>query len=170
MAPSLALPTSLLYLLVHHARFILFRWWFPQRQPAFWYAVKNTYVYSNAWYDVTNSILPWLFDYYSLVVPHGGEEDPLWHDTQRETTAAVCDRGYALLEWLHVRPETEIVLSAHSSILFTLLNAVITPETPGEGLAQWFLTGEMRSVRLHVEEVKDAAAGDDDKSKKAKYC
>lgn len=106
---------------------------------------------------------------YSLVVPHG-EEDPLWHDTQRETTAAVCDRGYALLEWLHARPETEIVLSAHSSILFTLLNAVITPETPGEGLAQWFLTGEMRSVRLHVEEVKDAAAGDDDKSKKAKYC
>ena len=128
------------------------------------------HVYSNA--GITSLIVfyrGYLIDY-SLVVPHG-KEDPLWHDTQLETTAAVYrDRGYALLEWLHSRPETEIVLPAHSSILFTLLNAVITPETPGEGLAQWFLTGEMRSVRLHVEEVKDAAAGDDDKSKKAKYC
>eukprot|EP01047_Picozoa_sp_COSAG01_P075258 COSAG01_NODE_12842_length_1677_cov_3.245247_1_plen_294_part_00 len=96
---------------------------------------------------------------YSLVEPLG-EEDPLWHDTQRESTTEVCDRGYALLEWLHARPETDIALSSHSSILFTLLNAVMTPETPGKGLAQWFLTGEMRSVQLHVEEVDCATASE----------
>ena len=50
------------------------------------------------------------------------------------------------------------MLSAHSSILFTLLNAVMSPgeaegaDRPGEGSRSWFLTGEMRSVRLRFED------------------
>ena len=34
-----------------------------------------------------------------------GEEDPLWHPTEREPTKAVCDRAYDFLLWLRARPE-----------------------------------------------------------------
>ena len=93
--------------------------------------------------------------------------DPLWHPTQRESMKDVCERAYDLLCWLRARPEKEIVLSAHSSILFTTLNAVINPHDaggqPGEGLFSWFLTGEMRSVRLCFTDRENAH-----KSKRAK--
>ena len=42
----------------------------------------------------------------------------------------------------------EIAVAAHSCILFTLINAILGPPAPGEGIASWMRTGEMRSLRV----------------------
>ena len=56
---------------------------------------------------------------------------------------------------LAARVYREIVVAAHSCILFTLINAILGPPTPGEGVAAWMRTGEMRSLRVAFSEGPD---------------
>jgi broad specificity phosphatase PhoE len=78
------------------------------------------------------------------------ETDELWHPTEREPHAAVCERAHRLLLWLRARKEREVALATHSAFLFMLLNAVVTADgmAEGEGTRSWFETGEMRTVCL----------------------
>ena len=76
----------------------------------------------------------------------------LWLTTRgpsEETPAEMAQRAYDFLLWLRARPETEIVVSSHSAWLFSAFNAVMRCDPPE--LAEWFHTGEMRSVRISFE-------------------
>ncbi len=77
------------------------------------------------------------------------EEDPYWNAAERETSAGVAARAYEFMLWLRTRPEREIAVVSHSSFLFTLLNAVVECE---DGLAEWFMTGELRTVAISFED------------------
>ncbi|KAJ1629357.1 histidine phosphatase superfamily [Pavlovales sp. CCMP2436] len=81
-----------------------------------------------------------------------GEADPLWNETKREPYAALCARARAFFEWLGQRPEREVAVVGHSAWLFTVLNAVLAVEGEaaphGEGARRWFLTGELRTLRV----------------------
>jgi broad specificity phosphatase PhoE len=71
------------------------------------------------------------------------EEDPLWTD-ERESSLALSNRTYSFLLWLRERTEKEVVVVSHSAWLFSLLNTSVECLDPV--LAEWFLTGELRSV------------------------
>ena len=64
----------------------------------------------------------------------------------RETKEHLAGRGAELLEFLKGRPETHVVVAAHSAFLLTLLNAVLEVENDDD--ASWFDTGEMRTFIL----------------------
>ena len=53
---------------------------------------------------------------------------------------------YRCSEFLRARPETHVVVAAHSAFLLTLLNAVLEVEVDDD--ASWFDTGEMRTFVL----------------------
>jgi len=79
---------------------------------------------------------------YSLIT---SEEDPFWGDGQeRESYENLACRACDLLEWLAARPEKQMVLAAHSAILFALLN--VPMEAEDEQATGWLATGEMRSI------------------------
>lgn len=81
------------------------------------------------------------------------DDDPLWHDTEREAPAAVCARARRLLDWIAQRGDSEVVIVSHSAFLFMLLNVVVetVEDIPGgEGPRSWFETGEMRTVHVQV--------------------
>ena len=81
------------------------------------------------------------------------EEDPFWGDgTMREDHAHLAARAAELVDIIRARPERHIVVAAHSTILLTLLNAVlvITGDT-AEADTSWFSTGEMRTYLLRWE-------------------
>lgn len=77
---------------------------------------------------------------YSLITE---EDDPLWHDTQRETKASIATRAANFLSFLRQRPENNVLVATHSGFLLTLLNAVLIVDDPDASL--WFATGECRS-------------------------
>jgi hypothetical protein len=99
------------------------------------------------------------------------EEDPYWGDgTEREPLSSVAARAAELMEFVRSRPETHIVIAAHSVILAALMNSVmVMPEEDGassfssssfpseqqqeeeEADTGWFETGEMRSFLLSWE-------------------
>jgi broad specificity phosphatase PhoE len=77
------------------------------------------------------------------------EEDVLWesYGYKRETLLEKSERIYDFLtEFVMKRPEKEIAIVCHSAYLFTLLNAVMDIEE--EDLRYWFLTSEVRSVKV----------------------
>eukprot|EP00746_Dinoflagellata_sp_MGD_P054572 gnl/MRDRNA2_/MRDRNA2_238843_c0_seq1.p1 gnl/MRDRNA2_/MRDRNA2_238843_c0~~gnl/MRDRNA2_/MRDRNA2_238843_c0_seq1.p1 ORF type:complete len:348 (+),score=58.52 gnl/MRDRNA2_/MRDRNA2_238843_c0_seq1:3-1046(+) len=82
------------------------------------------------------------------------EDDPLYSDTVPETWRQCSDRGFKFLLWLRDRPETEIAVATHSAWLFVLLNTAIECTDPK--LADWFLTGELRSMVLEFVDVNQA--------------
>lgn len=77
-------------------------------------------------------------------------EDVLWEaygNDRRESLLEKSDRIYDFLtEFVAKRPEKEIAIVCHSAYLFTLLNAVMDIEE--EDLRYWFLTSEVRSMKL----------------------
>jgi broad specificity phosphatase PhoE len=76
-------------------------------------------------------------------------EDVLWEEygDRRETLAEKSERIYRFLtEYVRSRPEKEIAVVCHSAYLFTLLNAVMDIEE--EELRSWFLTSEVRSLKV----------------------
>ena len=81
------------------------------------------------------------------------EADVLWEeygDERRETVLEKSERIYKFLtEYVMNRPEREIAIVCHSAYLFTLLNAVMDVED--EELRSWFLTSEVRSLRMEFE-------------------
>lgn len=76
------------------------------------------------------------------------DEDDLWdaYGDRRETLLEKSARAYDFLQFVMERPESEIAICSHSAYLFTLLNAVMDIED--EDLRSWFLTGEVRSLRV----------------------
>lgn len=77
------------------------------------------------------------------------DEDVLWegYGDRRETLLEKSERIYNFLtEYVRSRPEEEIAIVCHSAYLFTLLNAVMDIED--EELRSWFLTSEVRSLRM----------------------
>ena len=73
------------------------------------------------------------------------EEDPIFSETQRESKEQVGERIYLFMEWLSNRKEADIAIASHSGWLQTVFNGIV--ECEGD-LKKWFMTGEMRSVRL----------------------
>ena len=77
------------------------------------------------------------------------KEDVLWErfHGRRETLQEQSDRIYDFLtEFVANRPEREIAIVCHSAYLFTMLNAVM--EVEDEALRSWFLTSEVRSIKV----------------------
>lgn len=86
------------------------------------------------------------------------ETDEAFSFEKRESARAVSDRGYEFLLWLkHATPYDNVVVATHSAWLFTLLNTVIRCD--GD-LANWFLTGELRSIIVSYEETESDADAD----------
>ena len=81
------------------------------------------------------------------------DEDVLWDEygtTRRETLLEKSERIYEfLVDFVQEREEKEIAIVCHSAYLFTLLNAVMDIEE--EDLRYWFLTSEVRSMRVRFE-------------------
>jgi len=80
------------------------------------------------------------------------DKDFLWNTNgnRREPLLEKVDRIYDFLtEYVMKRDEREIAVFTHSAYLFTMLNAVVSIEE--EALRTWFLTSEVRSLRLRFE-------------------
>lgn len=80
------------------------------------------------------------------------DEDILWdnYGDRRETLLEKSERIYDFLAtYVKNRPEKEIAIVCHSAYLFTLLNAVMDIEE--EDLRFWFLTSEVRSMKVTFE-------------------
>mmetsp|Transcript_11375 Transcript_11375/g.26768 ORF Transcript_11375/g.26768 Transcript_11375/m.26768 type:complete len:332 (+) Transcript_11375:156-1151(+) len=80
------------------------------------------------------------------------DEDVLWetYGMRRETLLEQSERIYNFMtEYVRNRPEQDIAIVTHSTILFTLLNAVMDIES--EDLRSWFLTSEVRSMTVTFE-------------------
>ncbi len=93
------------------------------------------------------------FDYPNIdFSPIEHDEDVLWENygDRRETLLEKSERIYEFLaDYVRNRPEKEIAIVCHSAYLFTLLNAVMDIEE--EDLRYWFLTSEVRSMRVRFE-------------------
>ena len=80
------------------------------------------------------------------------EEDTLFLEDRRETLIENSERIYDfLVGYIRNRPEKEIAVVGHSAWLFTALNAVIDCGDD-EALMSWFLTSEIRSMRMTFSE------------------
>ena len=76
------------------------------------------------------------------------EQDDLFDaiGDRRETVLEKTDRIYDFLKYVRSRPEQEIAIVGHSSWLFYMLHAVM--DCQDEQLGKWFLTSEVRSMRV----------------------
>mmetsp|Transcript_21025 Transcript_21025/g.30307 ORF Transcript_21025/g.30307 Transcript_21025/m.30307 type:complete len:199 (-) Transcript_21025:215-811(-) len=77
------------------------------------------------------------------------DEDELWdnYGDRRETLLEKADRIYEFfVDFIKNRPEKEIAVVGHSAWLFCALNGVM--EIENEDLRRWFLTSEVRSMRV----------------------
>eukprot|EP00339_Tiarina_fusa_P002435 CAMPEP_0117008790 /NCGR_PEP_ID=MMETSP0472-20121206/8173_1 /TAXON_ID=693140 ORGANISM="Tiarina fusus, Strain LIS" /NCGR_SAMPLE_ID=MMETSP0472 /ASSEMBLY_ACC=CAM_ASM_000603 /LENGTH=290 /DNA_ID=CAMNT_0004710917 /DNA_START=192 /DNA_END=1064 /DNA_ORIENTATION=- len=87
-------------------------------------------------------------DYPTLQYWNMEEEDNLFDPSNRESNESKSDRIYDfLVNFLANRPESEIAVVGHSAWLFHMCNAVIDCDDDPE-LQSWFLTSEVRSIRL----------------------
>jgi broad specificity phosphatase PhoE len=76
------------------------------------------------------------------------EEDVMWDPNDREMAAAKSDRVYDfLVNFISKRPEEELAVVGHSAWLFHMCNAIVDCGDDDD-LASWFLTSEIRSMRL----------------------
>jgi broad specificity phosphatase PhoE len=81
---------------------------------------------------------------------HGdiSEEDTLWDPQQRESGTSKSDRIYQfLVDFVAQRPEQELAVVGHSAWLFHMCNAIVDCGEDTD-LTSWFLTSEIRSMRL----------------------
>lgn len=77
-----------------------------------------------------------------------GDEDIMWHPTERESPRAETDRIYKFLtEFIMDRPEQELAVVGHSAWLFTMCNAVVDCGDD-DLLKSLFQTSEIRSMRI----------------------
>eukprot|EP01062_Namystynia_karyoxenos_P066605 TRINITY_DN60510_c0_g1_i1.p1 TRINITY_DN60510_c0_g1~~TRINITY_DN60510_c0_g1_i1.p1 ORF type:complete len:288 (+),score=125.51 TRINITY_DN60510_c0_g1_i1:82-864(+) len=73
-------------------------------------------------------------------------KDPVWTE-DRETKAAVAERGRRFMAWLKGRSEKSIAVASHSAFLFVLTNSVIDCSVDDK-LSLWWATGELRTLRI----------------------
>ena len=96
------------------------------------------------------------------------EECPWWNEEAREGVPSMVGRLVAFMRWLRERPEREVAVASHSSIMYCLLQsgllALPAGATTANGMAAdaWFLTGELRSFTLRW--APDADGGEELKS------
>jgi hypothetical protein len=82
-------------------------------------------------------------EYYEMT-----EEDMLWNADARESHQSKSERIYDfLVNFISKREESSIAVVSHSAWLFHTLNAVVDCDDDLE-LSSWFLTAEIRSVKL----------------------
>ena len=82
---------------------------------------------------------------YSLMT---GEDDALFDPNKRETNESKSDRIYDfLVDFIARRPEKEIAVVGHSAWLFHMCNAIVDCNHD-DMLQSWFLTSEVRSMKL----------------------
>jgi broad specificity phosphatase PhoE len=76
------------------------------------------------------------------------EEDVLFDADNRESVLAKSERVYSfLVDYIRTLPHDEIAVVGHSAWLFNMCNAVM--DCGGdEDLTSWFLTSEIRSMRI----------------------
>ncbi|GMH48913.1 hypothetical protein TrVE_jg8757 [Triparma verrucosa] len=79
---------------------------------------------------------------YSLIE---SDEDPMFTEEGRETKGQIGERIYDFIMWLKDREEGNVAVASHSGWLMTLFNGVVIC---GEELKPWFMTGELRSVKI----------------------
>jgi broad specificity phosphatase PhoE len=87
---------------------------------------------------------------YPSIIFHSSmtEEDTLWDPTTREDTPSKSERIYDFLtNFIATRPEHNIAVVGHSAWLFHMCNAVVDCGEDDD-LASWFLTSEVRSMKL----------------------
>lgn len=80
------------------------------------------------------------------------DDDVLWdaYGNRRETLLEKSERIYDFLtDFVMNRQEEEIAIVCHSAYLFTALNAVM--DIDNEDLRFWFLTSEVRSMKVTFE-------------------
>lgn len=76
------------------------------------------------------------------------EEDTLWNPSERESHQSKGERAYNFLaHFVAERPEHSIAVVAHSAWLFHCLNSVVDCGEDKD-LSSWFLTSEIRSMKL----------------------
>lgn len=81
---------------------------------------------------------------------HGdiSEADTLWDPDQRESGTSKSDRIYQfLVDFVAQRPEQELAVVGHSAWLFHMCNAIVDCGEDTD-LTSWFLTSEVRSMRV----------------------
>lgn len=78
------------------------------------------------------------------------EEDVLWKADVRETDVEIAERGYRFLQWVSQRPETEVAVVCHSSILHFMLSNFARDAAPAvqKDLRRFFANCELRTVTL----------------------
>eukprot|EP00568_Trieres_chinensis_P008389 CAMPEP_0183290998 /NCGR_PEP_ID=MMETSP0160_2-20130417/559_1 /TAXON_ID=2839 ORGANISM="Odontella Sinensis, Strain Grunow 1884" /NCGR_SAMPLE_ID=MMETSP0160_2 /ASSEMBLY_ACC=CAM_ASM_000250 /LENGTH=292 /DNA_ID=CAMNT_0025451737 /DNA_START=81 /DNA_END=959 /DNA_ORIENTATION=+ len=82
------------------------------------------------------------------------EEDVMWDPHRREAAVEESERIYKFLtEFIRNRPEREIAVVTHSAWLFNMCNAVMDCGED-ESLMAWFLTSEIRSMRVSFSDKK----------------
>jgi broad specificity phosphatase PhoE len=90
------------------------------------------------------------YDYPGIDFSQMQHEDDVLFDAypdRRETAVEKSDRIYDFLtKFIRNRPEPEIAIVGHSAWLFTMLHAVMNCQGPD--LGKWFLTSEVRSMRV----------------------
>jgi broad specificity phosphatase PhoE len=76
------------------------------------------------------------------------EDDTIWNPNERENNRSKSERIYDfLVNFIAKRKENSIAIVTHSAWLFHALNAVVDCGSDLE-LSSWFLTGEIRSIKL----------------------
>lgn len=84
------------------------------------------------------------------------DDDVPWDNygtERRETLLEKSERIYGFLtNIVRTRPEKEIAIVCHSAYLFTLLNAVMDIDDEDSDLRSWFLTAEVRSLKMTFKE------------------
>ena len=71
------------------------------------------------------------------------ESDPFWgNGLEKEELLSVAKRGCKLMKWIYETNDVEIVVAAHSCLLQSIFEAVLTNTNPTN---TWFATGEVKS-------------------------
>eukprot|EP00208_Stichococcus_sp_RCC1054_P007692 CAMPEP_0206140788 /NCGR_PEP_ID=MMETSP1473-20131121/10648_1 /ASSEMBLY_ACC=CAM_ASM_001109 /TAXON_ID=1461547 /ORGANISM="Stichococcus sp, Strain RCC1054" /LENGTH=295 /DNA_ID=CAMNT_0053535073 /DNA_START=138 /DNA_END=1025 /DNA_ORIENTATION=+ len=75
-------------------------------------------------------------------------DDVLWKPDERETDEQIAERGVQFLEWLSLRPETEIAVVSHSGFLRCMLGkfADVGSDSVRNDLKRYFANCELRTV------------------------
>jgi broad specificity phosphatase PhoE len=80
-------------------------------------------------------------------------EDTLFLHDRHESAKEKTDRVYDFLNhYVRQLPHKEIAVVGHSAWLFNMCNAVM--DIKDESLTSWFLTSEIRSMRVSFEDKK----------------
>jgi broad specificity phosphatase PhoE len=84
------------------------------------------------------------------------DTDTLFIHDRHETAIEKTNRVYDFLQYIRQLPQKEIAVVGHSAWLFNMCNAVM--DIDDESLASWFLTSEIRSMRVSFQDKKDKSA------------